>query len=78
MTKNDFLKKYPELDDNGDISKIKINLLTGYSTHFLSRKDNKIKGLLIDYNRYIVSEKRDIKIDSILIEKGLKRLKTTI
>ena len=33
MTKTEFLSKYPEMNDDGNVSKFKINLLNSYSTH---------------------------------------------
>ena len=78
MTKFEFLKKYPELDEDGDVSKVKISLLVNYSTHYLSRGDEKIRIMLEEYNNVVITERRDIKIDTILLEKSLRKLKTSL
>ena len=39
MTKSDFLKKYPELADDDNISSLKINLLQSYSSHYIAKGD---------------------------------------
>lgn len=69
MTKSDFLKKYPELEDDGEISKFKLSLLTNYMTLPTSKDDNKIEYMLEDYNSLVKSELRNQKINTILIEK---------
>lgn len=69
MTKKDFLQKYPELEDDGNISDIKILLLTNYSKHFYSKEDKKVKNLLDDYNNLMISEIRNKKINEIFINK---------
>ncbi len=66
MTKKEFIEKYPELNDNGRISILKISLLSTYSTHFLSKNDGYVRDLLQDYSDLIISEKRNFKIDKIL------------
>ena len=43
VTKKDFLKKYPELDDNGEISKLKLSLLQNFSTDSLAKNDFYLK-----------------------------------
>lgn len=71
MTKLDFLKKYPELFDDGEVSEIKINLLKEYTTHSISHGDNKIKVLLKDFEDMFICESRDIKINYIISECNL-------
>lgn len=66
MTKKEFIEKYPELNDDGRISILKINLLSTYSTHYLSKNDGYVRDLLQDYSDLIISEKRNFKIDKIL------------
>jgi hypothetical protein len=66
MTKIDFLYKYPELNDNGEISRIKITLLFGYTDTPVSKGDTKISKIIEDYNKYKISEIRDRKINLIL------------
>jgi hypothetical protein len=78
MSKKEFLYKYPEMNDNGEISKVKIELLADYLTHYLSKGDDKIKEMLEDYNKLILIEKRDRKIDIILLDQSLRRLMTNI
>ncbi len=79
MTKKEFLKKYPELsEDDNNISSLKINLLQSYSTHYMSKGDNYVMNILQDYNNTVLTEKRDIQIDTILLEQALRKLKTTI
>jgi|APCry1669189665_1035243.scaffolds.fasta_scaffold02935_6 hypothetical protein len=78
MTKTEFLSKYPEMNDDGNVSKFKINLLNSYSTHPLSNGDNKVKNMLEDYNRLVITENRDKKINTILLEQSLRRLKTSL
>lgn len=64
MDKQEFLKKYPELSDNGDISIFKLNLLREYIPYMQS--DSKIKKLLEDYSLLIKNERRNSKIKFIL------------
>lgn len=78
MTKIEFLSKYPEMDDDGEVSKFKIDLLSEYSTHQLSNGDTKVKNMLEDYNRLVITENRDKKINTILLEQSLRRLKTSL
>ena len=78
MIKSEFLEKYPEMNDDGEISKVKLSLLSDYLTHDLSKGDNKIKVMMEDYRKLILTEKRDLKIDTILLEKSLRRLMTNI
>ena len=78
MDRQEFLNKYPELFDNGDISKLKITLLKSYSNYHLSNDDTKVKSLLIDYDNMIKSEKRDKLINTLLLETSLGRLRTSI
>jgi hypothetical protein len=66
MTKIDFLYKYPELNDNGEISKIKISLLFGYTETLISKGDSKVSKIIEDYNKYKISEVRETKINLIL------------
>jgi hypothetical protein len=66
MTKLEFLSKYPELNENGEISRIKITLLFGYTDTPVSKGDTKISKIIEDYNKYKVSEVRDRKINLIL------------
>lgn len=66
MTKIDFLSKYPELNENGEISKIKISLLFGYTETPISKGDSRISNILEDYNKYKISEVRETKINLIL------------
>jgi hypothetical protein len=70
MTKKEFLEKYPELEDDGNISNMKILLLENYlnSDHF--KNDIKIKNLLSDYNSLKISEVRNKKINDIFINKN--------
>jgi len=77
MIKSEFLEKYPEMNDEGEISKVKINLLADYSTHYIAKGDSKIKEMLDDYNRLILTEKRDKKI-SLILDQSLRKLKTTL
>ena len=78
MTKQEFICKYPELWDGGEISTLKIELLRGYSSHSLSNGDNKIKSILEDYDNMLKSENRDKQISILLLESGLKKLKTNL
>ncbi len=78
MTKKEFIGKYPELSDGGEISTLKIELLKGYSTHSLSNGDNKIKFILEDYDNMIKSENRDKQISILLLESRLRKLKTSL
>lgn len=64
MSREDFIKKYPELSENNSISEVKILLLKGYMLNQTS--DTKIKNLINDYDNMILCENRNIKIDSIL------------
>lgn len=64
MSREDFIKKYPELSENNSISEVKILLLKGYMLNQTS--DTKIKNLISDYDNMILCENRNIKIDSIL------------
>jgi len=66
MTKLEFLSKYPELNENGEISRIKITLLFGYTDTPVSKGDAKISKIIEDYNKYKISEVRDRKINLIL------------
>lgn len=68
MTREDFVKKYPELVEEDIISELKIFLLKNYySNSSLSiSNDTKVSDLIVDYNNMILCEKRNIKIDSIL------------
>lgn len=78
MTKKDFLTKYPELNDRGQISEIKIGLLKNYTTHSISIGDDKIKNLIKDYDDMLKCESRDTKIIYLLRERGLKRLMSSL
>lgn len=76
MTKSDFLKKYPELNEDGNVSVVKINLLKGYTTHSISNGDSKIKNLLKDFDDMSRCEDRDSKIIYLLRERTLEKLKS--
>lgn len=67
MNREEFLKKYPELDDDGQISKHKISLLQEYSQmkEFIN-KDDKTAIMMKDYNSIIICENRVFKIDKII------------
>lgn len=78
MTKSDFLKKYPELADDDNISSLKINLLQSYSSHYIAKGDIYVINLLQDYNNTMLTEHRDSQINIILLEQALRKLKTTI
>lgn len=67
MTKSDFLKKYPELDDNGKISQVKLGLLKSYSVHYYAKKDQYVATMLDDFESVLITEKRSQKIDVILL-----------
>lgn len=68
MTRSEFLQKYPELSEDGNVSEVKINLLKGYTTHSISNGDDKIKNLLRDYEHMSKCETRDTKINYLLKE----------
>ena len=78
MTKQEFINKYPELSDGGEISTLKIELLKNYSNHSLSNGDNKVKFLLEDYDNMIKSENRDRQISILLLESGSRKVKTKL
>jgi hypothetical protein len=63
MTREDFVKKYPELVEEDIISELKIFLLKNY---YSNSSDTKVSDLIVDYDNMILCEKRNIKIDSIL------------
>lgn len=73
MTKSDFLKKYPELNEDGQISELKIELLKNYTNHSISDGDDKIKNLLIDYDDMSKCEDRDAKINYLLSKRVVKK-----
>lgn len=64
MTKSDFLEKYPELADNGEISTFKIRLLSEYIKN--TSNDHKVRCIIEDYNRLVKTQRRNSKIDFIL------------
>jgi hypothetical protein len=66
MTKSDFLDKYPELSDNGEISLFKISLLSEYITN--TSNDHKVSCIIEDYNRLVKTQRRNSKIDFILMK----------
>lgn len=76
MTKLEFLRKYPELSEGGNVSEFKINLLKNYTTHSISKGDVKIINLLKDYDDMSKCETRDIKINYLLKERVVRRLKS--
>lgn len=76
MTKSDFLKKYPELNEDGIISEVKINLLKSYNKHSIANNDSKIKNLLKDFDDMTRCEDRDSKIIYLLRERTLEKLKS--
>jgi len=76
MTRSEFLQKYPELNEDGNVSGVKVNLLRSYTTHSISNGDDKIKNLLKDYDNMSKCENRDTKINYLLKERVLKRLES--
>lgn len=74
MTKSEFLNKYPELNENGEISDMKLCLLISYHDNNTFIKDDKIKNLLHDYHTMIKCEKRQEKIEFLLYETALNNL----
>lgn len=64
MSREDFIKKYPELSENNSISEVKILLLKGYMLNQTS--DTKIKNLINDYDNMILCENRNSKINYII------------
>lgn len=76
MTKSDFLKKYPELNEDGIVSEVKINLLKSYNKHSISNNDSKIKNLLKDFDDMTRCEDRDSKIIYLLKQRALEKLKS--
>jgi hypothetical protein len=67
MTREDFVKKYPELVEEDRISELKILLLKNYSRmNYSISNDTKVSDLIVDYDNMILCEKRNVKIDSIL------------
>lgn len=73
MTKKDFLTKYPELDEDGQVSELKIGLLRNYTTHTIANGDDKIKNLIKDFDNMSRCESRDSKINYLLRERLVKR-----
>ena len=76
MTKSDFLKKYPELNEDGIVSEVKINLLKSYNNHSIANNDSKIKNLLKDFDDMTRCEDRDSKIIYLLKQRALEKLKS--
>jgi hypothetical protein len=76
MTKLEFLIKYPELCEDGNVSIVKISLLKNYTTHSISNGDDKIKNLLKDYEDMSRCEDRDSKINYLLKERLARRLRS--
>jgi len=76
MTKLEFLQKYPELYEDGNVSLVKISLLKSYITYSISNGDDKIKNLLKDYHDMSKCENRDAKINYLLERRAIKRLKS--
>lgn len=66
MTKEEFIKEYPEIEDDGQISLQKMTLLLQYSTYDISKKDEKVIKLINDYKSLIKMQDRDIKINDLL------------
>ena len=78
MTKKDFLTKYPELNEDGQVSEIKIGLLSNYTTHTIANGDDKIKNLIKDFDNMSRCESRDSKINYLLRERLVKRPKSNL
>jgi len=78
MTKKDFLTKYPELDEDGQVSELKIGLLRSYTTHTITNGDDKIKNLIKDFDNMSRCESRDSKINYLLRERLVKRPKSNL
>ena len=66
MNEEIFLSKYPELNENGFISDLKITLLKSYLNSDISKEDNKIKDIISDYNKLKIFENREKIINEIL------------
>lgn len=66
MNEEIFLSKYPELNENGFISDLKITLLKSYLNSDISKEDNKIKNIINDYNKLQLFKRRETIIKQIL------------
>lgn len=64
MTKNQFLEKYPSLNDGGMISDFKLSLLKDWIKIFPD--DRLFKDIKLDHNNLLKKEERNKKIETIL------------
>ena len=74
MNEEIFLSKYPELNENGFISDLKITLLKSYLNSDISKEDNKIKIETFKKIFYLLDNDYDDIITGTNIFKGIKNL----